>query len=72
MKRTNLVLDEELLERVKAELGLKTYSEVVNASLKEMLRKKTIEKIDAYASSGVWQGDQGDLSQMREDERASG
>jgi Arc/MetJ family transcription regulator len=56
VKRTNLVLDEELLEKVKAELGLKTYSEVVNA----------------YASRGVWQGDQGDLSQMREDERVSG
>lgn len=64
MKRTNLVVDEELLDKVKAELGLKTYSEVVNVSLREMLRKKTVEKIDAFASTDVWQGN---LSEMRED-----
>lgn len=68
MKRTNLVVDEVLLEKVKAELGLRTYSDVVNASLREMLRKKTIEKVHSYASSDIWQGS---LSEMREDRSVS-
>ncbi len=34
MKRTNLVLDEELLKEATREMGLKTYSATVNAILK--------------------------------------
>jgi Arc/MetJ family transcription regulator len=64
MKRTNLVLDEQILDTAKAMLGLKTYSEVVNLALRELVRRKTFEKIDQYASSGVWDGD---LTAMRGD-----
>jgi len=35
MKRTNLVLDEQLLDRAKAVSGLRTYSQVVNEALSE-------------------------------------
>ena len=68
MKRTNLVLDERLLERAKAALGLKTYSETVNASLREVLRRRAFEQIDSYAGSDVWEGN---LSEMREDRDVS-
>jgi len=68
MKRTNLVLDEQLLERAKVALGLKTYSETVNASLREVLRRRTFEQIDSYAGSGVWEGN---LGEMREDRDVS-
>ncbi|MFP4068464.1 MAG: type II toxin-antitoxin system VapB family antitoxin [Spirochaetaceae bacterium] len=64
MKRTNLVLDEQLLDRAKAVSGLPTYSQVVNEALSEFIRLKTFATIDQYASSGVWEGD---LAVMRED-----
>ena len=68
MKRTNLVLDEQLLEEVKRELGLRTYSETVNASLREVLRLRTFEKIDSFAGSDIWEGN---LAEMREDSDVS-
>ena len=64
MKRTNLVLDEQILERAKTVSGLRTYSEVVNVALSEYIRLKTYAQIDQFASSGVWAGD---LAVMRED-----
>ena len=64
MKRTNLVLDEHVLERAKAVSGLRTYSEVVNVALSEYIRLKNYAQIDQFASSGVWEGD---LAVMRED-----
>lgn len=64
MKRTNLVLDERMLDRAKAVSGLRTYSQVVNEALSEFVRLRTFAKIDQYASSGVWEGN---LAVMRED-----
>ncbi len=68
MKRTNLVVDTQLLETAKRELGLKTYSETVNECLREVLRRRTFEKIDSYAGSDIWEGS---LSEMREDRGVS-
>lgn len=65
MKRTNLVLDEQTLEIAKAMTGSKTYSDVVNFALQELIRRITFAQIDEYASSDVWEGD---LSRMRDDE----
>jgi Arc/MetJ family transcription regulator len=64
MKRTNLVLNEQALETAKAMTGTKTYSEVVNMALLELIRKRTFAQIDEYASSGVWDGN---LAEMRDD-----
>ena len=63
MKRTNLVLDEQLLDAAQLAVGLKTYSDVVNLALSELVRRKTFERIDLYASSDVWQGD---LTELRD------
>jgi len=68
MKRTNLVLDEQILDRAKSLMGLKTYSDVVNLALRELVRRKTFEQIDSYSSSDVWSAD---LAEMREDARVS-
>jgi Arc/MetJ family transcription regulator len=65
MKRTNLVLDEEILEEARRGTGLKTYSAVVNYALAELIRRERFARIDEYASSGVWEGD---LAEMRDDE----
>lgn len=68
MKRTNLVLDEQVLDQAKALTGTKTYSEVVNLALSELVRRRTFAQIDDYASSDVWEGD---LSEMRDDDTLS-
>jgi Arc/MetJ family transcription regulator len=64
MKRTNLVLDEQLLKDAVRYLGVKTYSAAVNAALAEVVRWKKVEGLAAYAGSKIWEGD---LSEMRED-----
>ncbi len=69
MKRTNLVLDEHILEEAQAITRLKTYSDVVNLALNELVRRRTYQQIDEYASSGVWEGN---LEQMRDDGSVSG
>ena len=64
MRRTNLVLDEKLLEQAVAALGTKTYSATVNLALEEAVRLKKIRGIPQFFGSGIWEGD---LSAMRED-----
>ena len=64
MKRTNLVLNEDVLEKARTITGMRTYSEVVNFALSELIRRKTFDKIDAYANSNIWEGD---LASMRRD-----
>ena len=65
MKRTNLVLDETVLNEAKAISECKTYSETVNLALREMIDRRKFAQLDGYAHSGVWEGD---LSQMRDDD----
>ena len=64
MKRTNLVLDADLLDRTTPVLGAKTYSAAVNLALAETLRIKKIESLPQYFGKRQWEGD---LSEMRED-----
>ena len=64
MKRTNLVLDEELLAEAVRVLGTKTYSATVNLALKEVLRMKRIQGLADHVGNVEWIGD---LSEMRGD-----
>jgi Arc/MetJ family transcription regulator len=64
MKRTNLVLDAELLNQVTRLLGVKTYSSAVNLALAEVLRLRKIQRLPHLFGQGLWQGD---LGEMRED-----
>ena len=64
MKRTNLVLDEQLLAEATRALGERTYSGAVNRALAEVIRLKRIEKLPDFFGSGIWEGD---LTRMRED-----
>jgi hypothetical protein len=64
MKRTNLVLDEHLLEQATRVLGAKTYSGAVNTALEEVIRLRKIQGIPQFFGSGIWEGD---LGKMRED-----
>ncbi len=59
MKRTNLVLDEELLEEAVRLSGERTYSRTVDRALSEFVARARAGKILELAGSGGWQGDLG-------------
>jgi Arc/MetJ family transcription regulator len=67
MKRTNLVLDEQLLEEAVRVSGERTYSAAVQRALEEYVRRAKARNILSLAGTGLWQGD---LSVAREDRPA--
>jgi Arc/MetJ family transcription regulator len=64
MKRTNIVLDEVLLEEATRLSGERTYSRTVERALQELVRNIKARRILELAGSGQWQGN---LTQVRED-----
>jgi Arc/MetJ family transcription regulator len=64
MKRTNLVLNEQLLEEATRLSGERTYSRTVERALEDFVRRAKARRILELAESGLWQGD---LAVMRED-----
>jgi Arc/MetJ family transcription regulator len=64
MKRTNLVLDEELLEETTRLSGEKTYSAAVMRALEDFVRHVKARQILDLRGSGLWEGD---LAAMRRD-----
>jgi Arc/MetJ family transcription regulator len=64
MRRTNLVLDGDLLEEATRVSGERTYSRTVERALREMVRRVKARQILDLAGSGLWKGD---LRVMRED-----
>jgi Arc/MetJ family transcription regulator len=65
VKRTNLVLNEELLKTATRMMGVKTYSEAVNRALAEMVRKLKVNQLHEFVGSGIWSGE---LGEMRADD----
>ena len=66
MKRTNLVLNEDLLKMATQVLGAKTYSSAVNTALEEVVRVRKIQRLPHFFGAGIWEGD---LSEMRDDRK---
>lgn len=64
MKRTNLVLDERLLEEATRLGGERTYSRTVERALEDFVRRIKARQILTLAGSGLWEGD---ISEMRGD-----
>jgi len=64
MKRTNLVLDEQLLEEATRLSGERTYSRTVERALRELVQRSKAGRILDLAGSGSWEGN---LSVVRED-----
>ena len=64
MKRTNLVLDESLLEEATRLSGAKTYSAAVTRALEEFVRRVRARQILDLRGSGLWEGE---LATMRRD-----
>ena len=67
MKRTNLVLNESLLEEAAKVLGAKTYSAAVNQALEEIVNVRKIQNLQQFFGKDLWEGD---LAEMREDKKA--
>jgi len=68
MKRTNLVLDAQLLEEATRLSGEKTFSRTVERALEEFVRRIKARQILSLHGSGLWEGD---LGVMRHDTRRS-
>jgi hypothetical protein len=70
MKRTNVVLNEELLEEAVRVSGERTYSRTIERALQELVRRAKARQIDRLAGSGLWTGSvsemRGDLPMARE------
>ena len=64
MKRTNLVLNGDLLEEATRLSGERTYSRTVERALEDFVRRAKARRILELAGSGLWNGD---LSAVRED-----
>ncbi len=62
MKRTNLVLDENLLTEATRLSGEKTYSAAVMRALGDFVRRAKARRILELRGSGLWEGD---LAAMR-------
>jgi len=69
MKRTNLVLDEQLLEEATRLSGERTYSRTVERALGDFVRRARAGRILELAGSGLWVGE---LSEMRRDQPPAG
>jgi Arc/MetJ family transcription regulator len=67
MKRTNLVLREDLLQEAVRLSGERTYSRTVERALEDLVRRIKARQILELAGSGAWAGD---LSEMRRDRRS--
>lgn len=57
MKRTNLVLDEQLLDAALRVSGERTYSRAVERALEEFVRRARARQILGLAGTGLWEGD---------------
>ena len=64
MKRTNLVLDAELLDEAVRLSGERTYSRVVGRALDDYVRRIKARRILELVGTGHWRGS---LSEMRSD-----
>jgi hypothetical protein len=68
MKRTNVVLDEQLLEEALRVSGERTYARTIERALDEMVRRAKARGVEQLAGSGLWVGD---LGSMRADAPAA-
>ena len=69
MKRTNLVLNEQLLEEAQRLSGERTYSRTVDRALEDFVRRIKARRILELRNSGLWRGN---LSDMRDDAPRTG
>jgi Arc/MetJ family transcription regulator len=65
MKRTNIVLDDKLVEDCMKATGLKTRRALIDYALRELLRHEAQTKILELKGHIHWQGDLSDWRRVR-------
>lgn len=65
LKRTNIVLDDELIDRAKELTGLNTKRAVVEEALRTLVRLKEQEGVRALRGRLRWEGDLEELRRSR-------
>lgn len=66
MGRTNIVLDDNLVERAKAMTGIKTIRELVHHALRELVRHKRQREILKLRGRVDWEGELDEMRRSRE------
>ena len=66
MKRTNIVLDEALVERAKSLTGIRTTRELVHHALLELVRRKRQRDLLKLRGTVDWEGDLDRMRRKRE------
>ncbi|MHB0876892.1 MAG: type II toxin-antitoxin system VapB family antitoxin [Anaerolineae bacterium] len=61
--RTNVVLDDELMERARQVTGIRTKREVIDVALRTLIRLREQERVRQLRGKLHWEGD---LDAMRE------
>ncbi len=62
MKRTNVVIDEDLLQKARQTTGIKTMRGLIDYALRELVRRRRQREILKLRGRVDWKGD---LSEMR-------
>ena len=62
--RTNIVLDEDLIERARQLTGIKTKKQVIQEALRVLIRLREQEQVRSLRGKLHWQGD---LEETRQD-----
>lgn len=64
VKRTNIVLDEQVVAKAQKLTGIATIKEVVDFALRELVRRNEISRLVELEGTIDWEGD---LHEMRKD-----
>ena len=65
-KRTNIVIDEDLVERALKATGIKTRRALVDFALRDLLRRESLKRILELKGEIRWEGDLKSMRQTRE------
>jgi Arc/MetJ family transcription regulator len=65
MKRTNIVLDEKLVDKCMKTTGIKTQRALIDHALQELLRHESQTKILELKGKVNWEGDLGEWRRGR-------
>lgn len=63
--RTNIVIDDELMDQVLKTTGIRTKREAVEMGLRSLLQLKKQEDIKDFRGKFTWEGDLGEMRKTR-------
>jgi Arc/MetJ family transcription regulator len=66
--RTNVVIDDELLERARRLTGIKTKREVIHAALRALILLQEQAKVRRLRGKLIWEGDLAAMREGRDDD----